>query len=140
MLKEISLKPTEKEKIELLRKYNCQALREVLKYACDENLAFFTTEVPKYIQDQKTPIGMSYNTLFNECRRLYIFTSEEVERKLTNGKSTNLNRKNQILSQMLENIHPEEAKVLECLIRRDFFKKYNINKTLVKKAIPNFAI
>lgn len=140
MLKEISSSSTEKQKIDLLRKYDCQALREVLKYAYDENLSFFTSEVPQYKTDTNTPVGMSFNSLYNESRRFYILTKPEVEKNITKGKTTTLQRKNQILLQILENIHPEEAKVLESLVKRDFNKKYNLNKTVIKKAYPNIIL
>jgi hypothetical protein len=89
--------------------------------------------------DSKTPIGHSWNTLFNESKRFYIFTKPEIEFQLVQ-KTTTPKRKSEILVQMLENIHPDEAKIMECMITKDFTKRYNINKKLVEEAYPNMKI
>lgn len=132
---EIVSKEKEKDKkIQLLRLYNCQALREVLRYSLIPQLKFFTNEVPKYKIDN-VPEGMSFNSLFNESRRFYILTSPATELAMS-GKTTTINRKMQILQQILENIHPKEAEVLASMITGDFLKKYGITKKLVEEALP----
>lgn len=121
-------------KINTLRANNTQALREVLKYSFLPHLKFFTNQVPKYKPDNP-PEGMSFNSLFNECRRFYILTEEPVEFSLC-GKRTNANRKMEILTQILENIHPNEAEVLSRMVTGDFSKYYGITKKLVEEAFP----
>lgn len=127
---------TEKnEKINILRSNNTQALREVLRYCFLSHLKFFTNQIPKYKIDN-APEGLSFNSLFNESRRFYILTEESVEFAIS-GKKTNPIRKNQILIQILENIHPKEAEVLSHMIVGDFSKHYGITKKLVEEALPN---
>jgi len=134
MFNEIESKSDRNEKIQLLRKYNCQALREVLRYALIPSLKFYTQTVPKYKMDN-APEGMSFNSLYNESRRFYILTSPETEKALS-GKNTSLKRKQEILVQILENIHPGESALLESMIRGDFSKKYGMSKKLVEEALP----
>lgn len=122
-------------KIEILRKNFTPGLREVIKYAYSPNLKFFTNQVPKYKADH-APEGMNFNSLFNECKRFYILTEMQVEQTLS-GKITNIKRKNEILIQILENIHPKEAEVLSHMITGDFADFYGISKTLIKETFPN---
>lgn len=134
ILDEVSASSDKNQKIQLLRQYNCQALREVLRYAMLPQLKFFTQDVPKYRMDH-APEGMNFNSLFNEARRFYILTQPDVERGMC-GKTTTLKRKQEILVQILENIHPGESKLMESIIRGEFVKKYGLNKKLIEEAIP----
>ena len=134
VLNEIKNATDKNQKIVTLRLNNTQALREVLRYAFTPQLKFFTNQVPKYKPDNP-PEGMSFNSLFNECRRFYILTEEPVEFSLC-GKRTNANRKMEILTQILENIHPNEAEVLSRMVTGDFSKYYGITKKLVEEAFP----
>lgn len=134
ILNEVATSTEKTKKIDLLRQHNCQALREVLRYGMSPQLKFFTQEVPKYRVDN-APEGMSFNSLFNESRRFYILTQPEVERGIC-GKTTALKRKQEILVQILENIHPGEAQLMESIVRGDFAKKYGLTKKLIEEAIP----
>jgi hypothetical protein len=134
ILQNVGAEKDKDKKIQLLRQYNCQALREVVKYAFVPQLKFFTNEVPKYKIDN-VPEGMSFNSLFNESRRFYILTSPATELALS-GKTTTIARKQQILLQILENIHPKEAEVVASMIVGDFSKKYGITKKIVEEAYP----
>jgi hypothetical protein len=135
ILDDVSKAADKQSKIQILRQYNTQALREVLRYGVMPQLKFFTDKSPKYRIDE-APEGMSFNTLFNECRRFYILTRPETEFALS-GKITTETRKNQILIQILENIHPREAELLCTIIEGTFAKKYGLNKKLIEEAIPN---
>ena len=134
ILNDVSQEKDKDKKIQKLRQHNCQALREVLRYAFMPQLKFFTNEVPKYKVDH-APEGMSFNSLYNESRRFYILTAPPTELKIS-GKTTTINRKQQILVQILENIHPGEADVIASMIVGDFSKKYSITKKLVEEAFP----
>ena len=134
MMDEIGKAADKNQKIQLLRQYNCQTLREVLRYSLAPQLKFFTDKVPAYKADY-APEGMSFNSLFNESRRFYILTRPETEFAIS-GKVTAENRKLQILTQILENIHPKEADLLATMIDGTFCKKYGITKKLVEEALP----
>jgi len=122
-------------KIQVLRQNSTPALREILKYAFVPQLKFVTTSVPAYKSDAKEPEGMSFNSLFNEYRRFYILTDPIIEFQMT-GKRTSVARKQQILAQILENIHPKESEIIVSMIRGEFSKRYGINKKLVEEAFP----
>lgn len=134
MFEEIAAATDKNQKIQLLRQYNCQTLREVLRYSLLPQLKFFTEKAPPHKQDP-APEGMSFNSLFNESRRFYILTRPQTEFALS-GKVTSEARKQQILIQILENIHPKEAELLKTMIDGTFTKKYGITKKLIEEALP----
>lgn len=135
ILEQVSQQTDKNAKINLIRQHSTPALREIFKYAFVPSLKFFTTTVPNYKQDNP-PEGMSFNTLFNEYRRFYILTDPLVERQIS-GKTTTEKRKREILTQILENIHPKEADILASMIRGDFNKQYNLTKKLIEEALPD---
>ena len=135
ILDSISKQTDKNQKINIIRQNNTPALREIFKYAFTPQLKFFTDGVPNYKKDNP-PEGMSFNSLYNEYRRFYILTDPIIEQQIC-GKTTTPKRKNEILIQILENIHPNEADVLASMVRGDFAKKYNITKKLIEEALPN---
>lgn len=135
VLQDISKQTDKIAKINLIRQNATPALREIFKYAYTPQLKFFTNNVPNYKKDNP-PEGMSFNTLFNEYRRFYILTEPLIERQIS-GKVTNDKRKMEILTQILENIHPKEADVLASMIQGNFNKQYNLTKKLIEEALPD---
>lgn len=60
------------------------------------------------------PIGMTPTNLFNECKRFYVFTREDL---------TSIKREGLFIS-MIEGIHPDEAKVLIAMKDQELTKLY----------------
>lgn len=60
------------------------------------------------------PIGMTPTNLFNECKRFYVFTREDL---------TSIKRESLFIS-LLEGIHPDEAKVLIAMKDQLLHKMY----------------
>jgi hypothetical protein len=131
--------PNRINKIQILRTHNTPALREVLKFGLHPGYKMYTNIVPKYKADH-APEGLSFSSLFNEYKRLYIFLDPVLERIYTKGKTTKLPRKNQILIEMMESINPGESKILESMITCTFEKQTGISKTLVEEAFPGLLI
>ena len=123
ILKEVSEAKQKDEKIYLLRKHDCPALREVVRYAIGEP-EFYTNTLPQYKVDP-APHGLSFSTLFSEYKRLYIFLK---------GTKCTEKRKNELLAQMLESIHTSEADLLAKIITKQY--KPNLNKKVVNEAFP----
>lgn len=126
---------SKQEKIDLLRKHNCPALREVLKYAYHPGVKFFTNDRPNYRPDH-SPIGLSFSSLYNEYKKLYIFLDPVLESNITKKGPTRNDRKMQILLQMLESIHPSESELLIDVMTKNMKKYKTINKALIEEALP----
>lgn len=98
----------------------------LLKYLLDKNVKFYRTECPKFTPDDSlraAPISI----LEQELKRFYIF--EEGYANCT------LQRKDQLLTQILEMLNEEEANlVCNLLQRKNPYKK--ITKNFVLEVFP----
>lgn len=135
ILDEINVAKSKQEKIDLLRKHNCPALREVLKYGFHPGVKFFTTERPNYKPDH-SPIGLSYSSLYSEYKKLYIFLEGSQESRITGKGPTKNDRKLQILLQMLESVHPSESELIIDIVTKNMKKYKSITKVLIEEALP----
>ena len=102
ILKEASNAKTQQEKVDILRKNDSPALREVLKYLYHPGIKLYTNTPPAYKADH-SPVGLSFSSLYNEYRTLYIFLEDSTVKK---------ERKDQLLIQKLESMHPSESELL----------------------------
>lgn len=112
--------------INFLRNNGKPTVKLLLKYLLDKNVKFYTDECPKFTPDdslREAPISI----LEQELKRFYIF--EE------NYLNCTLQRKNQLLVQILEMLNEEEA-ILVCnlLQRKNPYKK--ITKNFVLEVFP----
>ena len=130
VLKKISKEAkTREDTIRLLRENSSMALKQVLRYAFFDNSKWYRNDLPPYTPDQ-APEGLTPASLFNEVRRFYIFKE-----------SYNLpkERKDILLIQVLEGIHPDEAKLIKELVSGTFGYGYGLNKQIVQEAFPDIA-
>lgn len=98
ILEEINANP------EALEKYkDSAALRLLFEHAFLPEKKFDLPEGDPPFKPDTAPIGMTPGNLYQELRRLYVFTPARVLSKV---------RKEQLFIQLLENIHPSEAKVI----------------------------
>lgn len=126
VLKEVDEKKTKKEKIEHLR-YHRQnkVMIRLLKYVFDPKIKFALPEgTPPY----KPSEFEEPSALYREDRRLYLFIE---------GGNPDLNpvRREMLFIEVLETVHPDDAKLL--LAVKDKTLPYkSITEKLVKEAFP----
>ena len=114
-------------RISYLREYISHPLREVLKLVFDDRYVFSFDDMPPF-KKSDVPTGLGMNTLFNEAKRLYIFTDPEVNKM---GPM----RTEQNLIGLLESVDPMEADLIVKILTNKF--DYNgIDKQLVQDAFP----
>ena len=115
------------QRISYLREYISHPLREVLKLVFDDRYVFSFDDMPPF-KKSDVPTGLGMNTLFNEAKRLYIFTDPEVNKM---GPM----RTEQNLIGLLESVDPMEADLIVKILTNKF--DYNgIDKQLVQDAVP----
>lgn len=115
---------SDKDKANILRAHGSPALQEVLRYTYDPVVKWYCEKAPPYTADP-APEGLAFTSLMIEYRRLYVFQKENpVTEK----------RKNELLIQMLESIHPTEAKTVEHMIEGEI---PGISRDVVDIAFPN---
>jgi hypothetical protein len=117
---------TKKDKIEVLRWFDCPPLRTVLQACYDPNIKWLLPEGdPPYKPSNLTDIE---GRLYNESKKLYLFMEGG------NPNLTPIKRQN-IFIQMLESMTPGDAKILiGCKDRQLPYK--SINAKLVNEAFP----
>ena len=115
------------QKISYLREYISHPLREVFKLVFDDRYVFSFDDMPPF-KKSDVPTGLGMNTLFNEAKRLYIFTDPHVEKM---GPI----RTEQNLIAMLESLDPLEADLVVKTLTNKFDYE-GIDKQLVQDTFP----
>jgi hypothetical protein len=118
ILEEVNKEPT------ALAKYRDNAaLRFIFQHAFLPEHKFDLPEGSPPFKEDPAPLGMSKANLVMETKKLYIFTK---------AKELNKVRKEHLFIQLLENVHPSEAKLLVAV------KDQKLNK-LYKKVTADLA-
>lgn len=129
VLQKVSSAKTKKEKVELLQRYNSNALRSILIWNFDESVdsAIPDGEVP--YTPNEAPVGTDHTRLFKEYRGLYRF--------LVGGEPVlTRTRRETMFIQLLENLHADEAELI-CLVKDGLLQtKYRVTKAAVAEAFP----
>ena len=87
-------------------------------------------EGPVPYKENEVPVGTDHTSLRREWKNLYHFV------KGGNDSISNIRRETMFI-QMLEGLHPEEAKII-CLVKdKDLESKYKITYDMVQKAYPD---
>lgn len=118
-----------KNKVELLRRLNSHC-KEILHHAFHPNIKFLLPEgTPPYVF-RGTPEAFP-TTLYPEVRTFYIFCEG-------GGANVNQIRREAIFIQLLEKIHPDEAKVVIAMKDKKFNELYDtITYDVVREAFPD---
>ena len=104
VLDKVAKAKTKAKKIELLREYNTDALRMVLKSSFDPRIEWDLPEGDVPYTPNEAPEGTEHNMLVHEARTLYHYI------KGGNPKLTQ-NRRENMFIQLLEGLHQSEAEI-----------------------------
>jgi len=118
------------KKIEVLKKYETDALKSIFIWNFDETVISVipSGEVP--YNKNEVPVGTDHTSLRREWKHLYNFVKGG-----NDGLSTI--RRETMFIQMLEGLHPEEAEII-CLVKdKRLADKYKITYDVVKQAYPD---
>lgn len=131
IIQRVSNAKTRDEKIEILRFYDCPALRAVLVWNFEDNVKSLLPpgEVPYTPND--APAGTEHTSLNHEWKRFNYFV--EGVSDLTPMK------REMMFIQMLEALHQTEAELV-CLMKdKQLHKRYKITKAVVSDAFPDIV-
>ena len=131
ILRKVSNAKTKKEKIDLLRKYNTPALRQLLIWNFDESVVSMIPEGEVPYTPNDAPVGTDHTRLEQEYRGFYRFVKGGQDRL------PSLKRESMFV-QLLEGLSAEEAELV-CLVKdKKLNQKYKrITKTVISEAYPN---
>jgi hypothetical protein len=116
------------KKIEILKQYESEPLKMILKGAFDPKIEWDLPEgTPPYIEND-VPAGTEHTLLQNETKRLWHFVKGA-------DPATNKLQKETMFIQMLEGLHKDEAKVLLDVKNNTLNKTYKgLTGDMVKEA------
>ena len=121
---------TKAKKIQILQEYTDDALKAILIWNFDPTAISVLPEGPVPYKENEVPIGTDHTSLRREWKNLYHFV------KGGNDRLSAIRRETMFV-QMLEGLHPEEAKII-CLVKdKDLESKYKITYDMVQQAYPD---
>jgi len=105
VLKKVHNAKTKEKKIELLRQYDCEPLRMVIKSSFDPNIEWLIPEGEVPYKQNEAEDGTEHTMLRKEARKLYRFLKGGDD-------ATPRFKKENMFIQMLEGLHKTEAQLL----------------------------
>ena len=130
ILRKVSNAKTKKEKIDLLRKHNTTALRQLLIINFDESVVSMLPEGDVPYTPNDAPVGTDHSRLEQEYRGLYRFFKGGAD------KLPNLKRESMFV-QLLEGLAAEEAELMVLAKDGRMTDKYKrITKAVISEAFP----
>ncbi len=105
ILKKVNNANTKPKKINILKQYDCEPLRMVIKGSFDPNIKWLLPNGNVPYQKNEAPMGTEHSSLRIEAKRLYHFI------KGGNDKLPQFKREDMFI-QMLEGLHESEAELL----------------------------
>ena len=123
---------TKAKKVEALREYRDDSLTAILIWNFDDRVKSAVPEGQVPYKENEVPVGTDHTSLRREWKNLYHFI------KGGNDTLSSLRRETMFI-QMLEGLHPEEAKII-CLVKdKNLTEKYNLTMDIVAEAFPEIA-
>ena len=121
---------TKAKKIQILQEYADDALKAILIWNFDPTAISVIPSGPVPYKENEVPVGTDHTSLRREWKNLYHF--------LKGGNdSLSTMRRETMFIQMLEGLHPEEAKII-CLVKdKDLESRYKITYDMVQQAYPD---
>ena len=121
---------TKAKKIQILQEYSDDALKAILIWNFDPTAISVIPSGPVPYKENEVPVGTDHTSLRREWKNLYHFV------KGGNDRLSAIRRETMFV-QMLEGLHPEEAKIV-CLVKdKDLESKYKITYDMVQQAYPD---
>ena len=118
------------KKVEILQEYESDALKALFIWNFDDTVISMIPEGQVPYKENEVPVGTYHTSLRREWKHLYNFV------KGGNDSISSLRRETMFI-QILEGLHPEEAKIL-CLVKdKALQSKYKITYEVVAQAYPD---
>ena len=128
VLDKVAKAKTKKQKVELLRQHNTDALRMVLKSSFDPRIEWDLPEGDVPYTPNDAPEGTEHNMLVHEARTLYHYI------KGGNPQLTQ-NRRENMFIQLLEGLHQDEAEIIVSAKDMGLHRKYKgLSSNVVREA------
>ena len=123
---------TKQERILFLQSNKSPILLQFLKNAFDPTIQFTITTLPNLYQEPTDMLpGIEYSTIAQELKRTYLFTKNN-----PTAESLSIEKRNQLLTQLLESLHPREADFYVRMLSKNLKVPF-LTHNLIKETFPN---
>ncbi len=123
---------TKAKRVEILKEYRDDSLTAILIWNFDERVQSAVPDGQVPYKENEVPVGTDHTSLRREWKNLFHFI------KGGNDELSSLRRETMFI-QMLEGLHPEEAKII-CLVKdKNLTEKYKVTRELVAEAFPDIV-
>ena len=121
---------TKAKKIDILREYRDDSLTAILIWNFDDSVVSAVPEGQVPYKENEVPVGTDHTSLRREWKNLFHFI------KGGNDSLSALRRETMFI-QMLEGLHPEEAKII-CLVKdKNLTQTYDLTQDMIAEAFPD---
>ena len=128
----VETQKTKAKKVQALQEYRDDSLTAILIWNFDDRVQSAIPEGVVPYKENEVPVGTDHTSLRREWKNLFHFI------KGGNDELSSLRRETMFI-QMLEGLHPEEAKII-CLVKdKNLAEKYKITRELVAEAFPDIV-
>ena len=128
VLKKVNNAKTKSKKVEVLQKYDCDALRVVIKSSFDPNIVWVIPEGEVPFKANDAEEGTEHTVLRREYKKLYRFI------KGGDDQLVGFKRENMFI-QLLEGLHKDEASIIISAKDKKLHQQYKgLSAAVVKEA------
>ena len=128
----VETQKTKAKKVQALQEYRDDSLTAILIWNFDDRVQSAIPEGVVPYKENEVPVGTDHTSLRREWKNLYHFI------KGGNDELSSLRRETMFI-QMLEGLHPEEAKII-CLVKdKKLTERYKLTKEIVSAAFPDIT-
>lgn len=128
VLKKVHNAKTKDKKVEILKQYDCEPLRMVIKSSFDPNIEWLIPEGDVPFKENEAEEGTEHTVLRKEARKLYRFVKGGDD-------ATPRFKKENMFIQMLEGLHKSEAELLIAAKDKKLHQVYKgLSDNVVKEA------
>lgn len=133
ILTRVGTRQTKEERMQVLKEYNCLALRDVLKGGFDDTIQFILPEgAPPY---EPAPVENPPSNLHKMSKNFRYFAVGGPGERLPKA------RVEQMLIRMLESIHPKDAELVIAVKDKELTGRYRgLSKKLVQETFPSLIV
>ena len=123
---------TKVKKVQALQQYRDDSLTAILIWNFDERVVSAVPEGDVPYNPNEVPIGTDHTSLRREWKNLFRFIKGGAD------ELSSLRRETMFI-QLLEGLHPDEAKII-CLVKdKNLTDRYKITKEIVQEAFPDIT-
>ena len=128
----VETQKTKAKKVQALQEYRDDSLTAILIWNFDDRVQSAIPDGVVPYKENEVPVGTDHTSLLREWKNLFHFI------KGGNDELSSLRRETMFI-QMLEGLHPEEAKII-CLVKdKNLTEKYKLTRELVSEAFPDIV-